>query len=1428
MIADFIDKEYSNPSIRRDRRRKNPVWLEESTGQLSAFILAKQDVINLLTEMGMDKTAAEDTYRMAYQYKRGRLIGKKEVIRSYKGLRSQVKTLSTEAKNLKKSLEMVRDKSKTFNEFLGEAIKLIDERMKELGKTPFNRGDLTLLVKIIRRAHRVSPKRIEKQGFDVMQGFIEKISEMFDVLDSKKAMRLYIEQLNRIKRLQTRLRNESKTRAKGEALKSKATYYKYAESLAQINAALIGRGDIDSFERALNATLSSMSIPTVITDEDGRTAVSFPKLPARDLAVLVSKFQSLEELGREAYFIARAEQRALRNKTSVEEEYAKLKKAYERSKLSTNRRKILDYIEEWNKNNAATPLDSTNPAHIEQVLQALYEEKMAKEDGDTQLIIDEVLLPRIFGNIEALLEEPMIADILGVYSPANLDLLKLRDRLLRLSRRQVAHLDYKLDDYLVNGSVFGLGYVHSLVRGSIDYADELSELQSKGLKARNKVYVSFLDTVDSYLRMVFPATDAVNAKLRRALGFGSIEGAFGRADFIHSAIVEKIEAKVLELEKKSKTKLTGVKENAIMQLFSMSRQAPQQQVETQPGQNNAEWYVNLKGVMQRTIEYYQAQQVSAGGSYSAAEIEEMKSAYEFLFGDTNGLEDIQQKVAAEYPEMVELVDFMVDVHAGLSPQFSNYVERYLGKELVWENNYTPFDVRVETKSKEVNESMRMYEGFHKALQESSLAHAKRAAGSSFERNPRSLSGDKAIIGLNFLSINESTLRENVTLMETVGSTLAHRFVMNSESAKSLMPNDAVRSALEGKIARYVHQDTGKTPAFFQKDFVLLGKRIENPAHIIRQAVVVNAFGGLVIQTFKQSTVLINSLFQSKNPLQTFPYVMQTIAEMVYYSGKGLFMKDSKIALDSNGRYKLLQNSPVFSRDYESGNINPFTGAMNFDSSRFQKAVDYMTKASVKNLKGTDKIAAIASWFGFYADSLLQQGAIESISEINWDSEAVSPNKEALSYADSMVTKDQAASTPRQAADLYSGGTGFADVFTFVMQNMMLPFSRFAVNKKRSIVADTKKLLYGDKQAKIEGTKALVGSYLELLVFHSIAKVALPMIASVIYSDDEERKTSEEDSKAWMDVITSATIDFLPQIPLGMIDDAMRHLVNKYIIFPFAEEDNFGIGDESYNDRFERWQRVKGGVPVYGSSKSKSSPVLNLLSYIGPYGDFLNNAGTSIYNAAAMASGSNKVVSSTGREYYIRPEDKDKMALYFFLRSAVVGANIIGLGNKESEMILKKIDDLPVNRSLGSEEELAAYESILKAMQSNNPELIDVLKDIDSVGAQKRLSRMMSEVSDDPMLMQTVSNKFSKGMNDSMAENVVRTKYPDTFSKHIAELRDISRRVTSSRDYYVLMRAKAEDMPAAEFKEFKDIATLFFSITSAGKINTDIYLQSIDE
>lgn len=1419
-IADFLDKEYSNPTVKRDKRRKNPVRLEASIGQMATMAYAKPEILKLLQDMGMSKEAALAAYRRAYDFKRGRLIGKKEV-------NKKVRKLTTEAKNLRTDLEQLRDKSKNYKEFLREAIEIVKERMKENSKTPFTSSQVQKLFKIAREAHRVSGKRVKAEGFEVMQTFIDKLSAVFDARDTKKAMQEYLDQVNRVRGLQKRLGKAAKPRKAGEALKSTATYNKYAEALAKINPALLDNEDITTFEQTLLATLGSMKAPQIKKGEDGREAVSFPKLPAEDLAVLVAQFQSKETLGRNAVFAARAERLALKNNTTVDEEYNKIKAGYERSQLSQNRKNILRYIDEWNKNNVNDQLDSSNPAHLERVLEALYNEKSGKNEEESEMIVDDVMLPRIAANLDVLLEEPMIADILGIADPSKLNFADLKNRLLKLNRRQLAHLDYKLDDFIVNGSVFGLGYVHSLVRGNIDYASDLASLKKEGLQARPKVYMGFLDTVDSYIRMAFSTDDITIARLRRSLGFGSIEGAFGRADFRHSMLVEKMSEKVEELERKSKKKITGVRQKAIMQIFSMSRQVPVIDNETQEGQNAAEWFVNLKGVMQRTIEYHNQQQVAAGGAFSKAEIAEMQEAYDFMFGDTNSLQELQAKVKSESPELVQFVDFMVDMHVGLIPQFSNYVERYLGKELVMEDNYTPFDVRIQTKNDVVNETMRMFEGFHKALTESALGQTKKVAGSSFERNPRSLSGSKAIIGLDFLRVNESTLRENVTLMETVGSTLSHRFVMNSQEATDLIPNTTVKQALERKISKYVHQDTGKVPAVFQKDFVLFGKRFENPSYIIRLAVITKAFGGFLIQTAKQSPVILNTFFQAKNPLKTFPYVLQTVAEMVYHSGKGLFMADSKIALDNNGRYRLLQNSPVFSRDYEAGNIDPFTGSMEFDATQFQKVTEYLNKLALKNLKGTDKVVAIASWFGFYADALIEQGVVDSVSDIDWEQEAVSPNKEALSYADSLVTKDQAASTPRQAADLYAGGSDFAPQLAYLMQNFLLPFSRFAVNKKRSITSDVKKIFYGSGKAKGEGGKALVGSVAELATFHMVGKILLPAIVSAIFGDDEDQLTEEDKQKAWWDVGASTLVDFLPQIPLAMIDNSMRFAVNKYLIFPLLEEDNFGIGEESYDERYERWSKVKGGVPIYGSRTEPGDP-MSMLSYVGPYGQFLTESHNTMINVISMSSGSNKVVTSTGREYFVRPEDRPNMAMYFYMKLAMTGGNLIGFGNKEAEQLIKTLDNMGKERALGSEEDLAAYEVVADALAASDPQFSEAVKNIDEKGGRVRFLKLMEEAGADPQQADKVANAFSKGFNQPIAETAMRKRFPDTFKKHIGELREIQRRVKNSRDYYVVMRAKALSMNTQDYKELSEMAQAYFSMLEPSKIETDIYLQALEE
>ena len=58
--------------------------------------------------------------------------------------------------------------------------------------------------------------------------------------------------------------------------------------------------------------------------------VAFPKTEAGILYNKLSNYQAMEELGRQAVFMARAQLRAAKNNTTVEEEYKKLVQNYER------------------------------------------------------------------------------------------------------------------------------------------------------------------------------------------------------------------------------------------------------------------------------------------------------------------------------------------------------------------------------------------------------------------------------------------------------------------------------------------------------------------------------------------------------------------------------------------------------------------------------------------------------------------------------------------------------------------------------------------------------------------------------------------------------------------------------------------------------------------------------------------------------------------------------------------------------------------------------------------------------------------------------------------------------------------------------------------------------------------------------------------
>ena len=1407
-VSQMIDKAYPSPIITRDKRRKNPVTGLDESQQLDAFAYAKPEVIKTLMDMGLSKEGADMLFKKAVAYKQGRSQGKKEGMRVAMANAAETRKMGTKAKNLQKALTQLKDKSKTFNEFLTKAIELIDGRMKEDSKTPFTRSQITAMVKAIRQAHKTSGKKIEEQGMEAMQTFIDKISVIFDKRDSKAEMQRYLDGIKHAQKLQKRIKRMARPKGRSGAAKNVTTYAKIANGLASINPALLPQNELEGFVSTLMSTISSMSKAKAVFEPEieAYVGVAFPKTEAGILYNKLSNYQAMEELGRQAVFMARAQLRAAKNNTTVEEEYKKLVQNYERSRLSSSRRAILKFIDDnptiqHPDTGDTVVLNASNPAHVDLITQILAEQAVTKEELQKDAIINDVLLPRIVANIEKLLEDTQIADILGIYSVADLDFDKLRARLNKLKRHHIINLDYRLDDYLINDSVYGIGYMHALVQGNIDMPSKLEQLvRRKGLKARKGAFFGMLDTVNSYLSNVIPTDRITFAKLRVAIGLAQLTNDFANADFIHSQVVELLENEINRITEDGGSVTTRM-DRAIMQLYSMAKQMPE--FEGERGQAEAAWYLELRNSMRRTIDYYSEQQ-----SFSNEEIDEFEDAFNYMFGQAETLSEMIARVESERKDVVEMVQFTSDIHSSLMPAFRNYVERYLGKELVVEDNYTAFEVIPETGSRDVDDMLSLRISLNDALASSSLSQTKKVAGSSFERNPRSLKG-KNRIGLDFLSVNERTLRDNIILSNTVGSVVRSSYVLNSDAMKAFIPNAKVRMELERKIMLYVQQDTGKVPPVFQPTFKAIGFRFINPINLLRNAVIVRAFGSFGIQTLKQSTVLTSVMFQTKNPIQSIPYLLTTLSEMVYFSLKTLAGKDAKLALD-DGRYKLLQNSPVFQRDYEAGNIDPYTGRMSLDEGNLQKIVRTMSDISLKNLKGTDKVAAVASWFTFYGDALITEGVVESFDQIDWDAEAVTPNSTALSYADAMVNKDQAASTPREAADLYMQEKGVKSIIAYLAQNILLPFSRFAVNKKRSISSDAMRIYKGDAQAKKEGGIAMLGHAAELTLFAYIGKVLIPAISSMFIDDDEEEMP--KDSR-WRDILSQVVVDANPLPPMGIFDNQVKGALNMFLFYPYdvMMEGDFDLGDD---DGYERWTRLSKGAPMYYKSAPKDV-TQGFTRFLGPYGDFLDDARTVAENLALPP---NRVVSSNGTEYFVRPEDKEAMELHYYMKTFLFAGQMFGLSSKEIDVLVREMDDLPKDRRLSNEEALAAYEVIAEKYGNNlegevigEERIMKVIEDKESVFDKKR-----------------AADSFRSSVKPLVAEQVMKDEYPEDYKSYIREARKLPKQLKNARDYYAYLRGKSQDMEPQEFEKFKTFIDSYLAIVRPSFYVEEQYIESVEE
>ncbi|MDG1950303.1 MAG: hypothetical protein P8J32_05830, partial [bacterium] len=468
----------------------------------------------------------------------------------------------------------------------------------------------------------------------------------------------------------------------------------------------------------------------------------------------------------------------------------------------------------------------------------------------------------------------------------------------------------------------------------------------------------------------------------------------------------------------------------------------------------------------------------------------------------------------------------------------------------------------------------------------------------------------------------------------------------------------------------------------------------------------------------------------------------------------------------------------------------------------------------------DKVAAVSSWFTFYGDALISEGVVDTFDQIDWDAEAANPNQAAMTYADLTVSKDQAASTPREAVDLFQTGKDATDsAIAYVVRNITIPFARFAINKKMSIVNDYLRARKGsDAEARKEGAAGLLGSVLELATFSYINVALLPAISSAlfrtIFGEDEEEMPKEN---VWREVAANVVVDVLPIPTPRAIGNATKGVLNAALFYPMdvMNEGSFALGEESFMEGYERWSRLGKGATVYSRGK-RPSFMGQALQTLGPYGDFTLGYQDAIANSVRLTT-SNRVVGSTGKEYFVRPEDKSMMMLHNFLATATYSAQLFGLSVKEVDYIIKEMDNLPKDRRLSSEESLAAYEAIAERYGNAVESELTGMNRLDSIIEGKNAFDMKDSF-----------QRFSPTLKMAVKEDYLKTHFPEEYKMYMREARKLTLRLKDGKDYSLYIRDKRESMGAEEFSKFKTFLDSYLILSRPSFYVEEEYLRTLEE
>ena len=1439
-------------TFKMEGRGSNRRLVAVQSSQLGIFAPNKKYIVDTLVGLGYTKEQAERYYTSAVQYGRGRRVGRAQAAKAER----KAERLSDRAEKLRQELTDLKGKVKSIKEFLQKARAIVNERMgQEKGKGPktstvFSKKQINKLFSIFGITARASAARLAQDSDSIIDGAIAKLVELFDEQDAKLAVEEYIRAVNKARNLQKTILGKARQR-------DLVSYSSIARIVGEINPTNIpstGAYTINEFIELLEDVRSSMMRASVRFDKEQNIYVAEPSELKNIEQLMVRAGHAkvveqdtirqdlLNKAGR-AYdkLIAEGGQTTMTRDEYINQEFDRLFNKLLDSRLTFTSQRINSYAE-------ANNLDPTNVVDLEQIMSELAEQDAQIAELKKAALVRDALLPAILINLGELMDNSHFARMLGITDPNNPNLAELEQRLMKLDKHQLLAIEFKINDYIVNGSVFGVGSMADLVYGKVDLPAAIQALVNAGVRSRKTVRFPAWDYLQGYIRSLFPVDNVTIAKIRTAIGESRIRQAKSVANAMHIELARMIETKVQEIQRNGGSVTEGY-DNAIAQIYSMARQMPQSE---DYRQNPQLWLKQLRDSMDATIKYYSEQM---GKTYTRNEVQRLQDARDFLFS-VDTLEELIAKVEQERSDIVELVDFVVQIHEMIREPFAEYTEAYVGKELDLVHGtdaagnpvpvYTPFKVRqIKTGNETVDDELSARKKMLDDLRESGLNHFKKVAGATYTREDRAV-GPNTIMDLDFLMVNINTLRENTFLMNVIGPVIAHQHAMGSEAMSKLVSEVSTRNTLREQVMRFVTGDLTKAPSLFTRTAAKFSVggwdiRIPNPLEMFRSAAVTKAFGGFIRPILAQSAVALSVPANVKS-VESFMYFISAVSELTAASiirqdenGKLVMLKDPKAKLANDGRYELLKNMTVFLRDYQTGAINPFDGRIEFNTPYLRQVRDTLQRdISLRTLRVTDKIMALGAALALYADYVVTvEGRYKSVFSIDWAAEAANPSLEALAHSENIVSKDMSTSSADEAASIYRG-----DNRQFIQ--IVMAFQSFAINSKRTLLADAGRVAMGNLKAKRDGALGMLGTLAGLYGFQYAATVCFEILkyaAQSLFDDDDE--TWEEISEKVGSIIFGKTtlqragaktvLDAIPLPSMPTVEAVVTDEINYRVLFNEADiRERYDSAGLSREELFELFLREDPrALPVYGPSMRRETglgkgvdSMLGLIGLLGPAGDYAQQLTLTTTRAL---SDSDSYIDSRGNERFIRPEHRDAFKLSNQAQAVMHVLNLGGIGVKEIDYMAKALDDEAIKSALSRGEDAAAAE-LLADFFLDGPSA----EGIENAG--EGLDRLLEIIAEQEMagdygrlLKETSAERFERALEGLAEETLVFELYPDMAKKHGSDVRRLAKK--PAREILGVLAIKKNYMDSADYVNYEAFVQSYIAVSSPTKFE-DLMLEML--